>query len=171
MSESNDPDGLPHREAAYAKREVRPSALRQAFVTGCYMGAMLTIAMLSALVVANRIPALEPYAFERNAACYALFVLLMIVPVLRFLNRPVKMFVASMTGWIILAVAYDIAGIYFRNLFMVLQRTPFEVLAEGAILYGVLAVAAWVCRMIVHARRHSLAPVRRARAGTISSHR
>jgi hypothetical protein len=171
MNESNDPDGLPHREAAYTKREVPPSSLRQALILGCYIGAMLTIGMLGSLVVANRIPAFEPYAFERNAACYALFVMLMLVPVLRFLNRPVKMFVASLTGWIILSIAYDMAGIYFHNLFIVLQRTPFEVLIEGAILYGVLAVAAWVCRMIVHARRHSLAPVRRARAGSISSHR
>lgn len=171
MNESNDPDGSPHRGPVYAKREVRSSALHQALILGCYIGAMLTIAMLGSLVVANRIPAFEAYAFERNAACYALFVMLMLVPVLRFLNRPVKMFVASLTGWIFLSIAYDIAGIYFHNLFVVLQRTPFEVLIEGAILYGVLAVAAWVCRMIVHARRHSLAPVRRARAGSISSHR
>ncbi len=171
MSESNDPDGLPHAENSPATSGVRPNALQQALIMGCYTGAMLTVAMLGSLVVANRIPTLEPYAFERNAACYALFVMLMILPVLRFLNRPVRMFVASMTGWVILSIAYDIAGVYFHNLFVVLQRTPFEVLTEGAILYGVLAVAAWVCRMIVHARRHSLAPVRRARAGTISSHR
>jgi hypothetical protein len=132
---------------------------------------MLTVAMLGALVVANRIPALEPYAFERNAASYALFVMLMLVPVLRFLNRPVKMFVASMIGWLLLTVAYDFAGLYFRNLFSVLQRTPFEVLTEGAIIYGVLAVAAWVCAMILHARRHPMAPMRRPRPGTISSHR
>jgi hypothetical protein len=132
---------------------------------------MLTVAMLGALVVANRIPTLESYAFERNAASYALFVMIMLLPVLRFLNRPVKMFVASMTGWLLLTVAYDFAGLYFHHLFNVLQRTPFEVLIEGAIVYGVLSVAAWVCAMILHARRHPLAPVRRTRPGTISSHR
>lgn len=154
-----------------AKCEVRRSALQQSVITGCYTGTMLTIAMLGALVVANRIPALEPYAFERNAASYALLVILMLLPVLRFLNRPVRMFVASMTGWIMLTVAYDLAGVYFHNLFIVLQRTPFELLAEGAIVYGVLSVAAWVCAMILHARRHALAPARRTRANAISSHR
>ncbi|HTZ73865.1 MAG TPA: hypothetical protein VMB47_08090 [Candidatus Aquilonibacter sp.] len=145
------------------------SSLRPALIAGLYTGAMLVVVMLGALVVANRVPTLEPYAFERNAASYALFVLIMLLPVLRFLNRPVKMFVASMTGWVLLAVGYDFAGLYFHNLFNVLQRTPFEVLIEGAIVYAVLSVAAWVCAMILHARHHPLA--RRPRAGAISSHR
>jgi hypothetical protein len=150
---------------------MQPSALKPALTAGCYVGAMLTVAMLGALVVANRIPALESYAFERNGASYALFVMIMLLPVLRFLNRPFKMFIASMTGWVLLTVAYDFAGLYFHNLFNVLQRTPFEVLIEGAIVYGVLSAAAWVFAMILHASRHPLAPVRRTRPGTIASHR
>jgi hypothetical protein len=168
MNESDPSSQLAAEEAALRSKQ---SSLRPAFIAGCYTGAMLTVAMLGALVVANRIPALEPYAFERNAASYALFVMLMLVPVLRFLNRPVKMFVASMIGWVFLSLAYDFAGLYFRNLFTVLQRTPFEILTEGTIIYGVVAVAAWVCAMIIHARRHPLAPARRARPGTISSNR
>jgi hypothetical protein len=145
--------------------------LRPALVAGCYVGAMLTIAMLGALVAANRAPGLEGYAFERNVASFSLFGILMLLPVLRFLNRPLKMFVASMTAWSILSLAYDFAGIYFHNLFSVLQRTPFEVLTEGAIVYGIISVAAWVFAIILHARRHPLTPVRRQRTGTISSHR
>jgi hypothetical protein len=171
MTES-DPKSEPKMEREVARRTpVHPSVLRPALITGCYTGAMLTVAMLGALVAADRIPALEPYAFERNAAAYALFVMLMLVPVLRFINRPVKMFVASMTGWLLLTVAYDFAGFYFQNLFNAIQRTPFEVLTEGAIVYGVLAVAAWVFAMILHARRHPLAPMRRPRPGTIANHR
>jgi hypothetical protein len=129
--------------------------MRPVLTLGLYLGAALTIVMLGALVVANRVPALEPYAFERNAACYALFVMLILVPVLRYINRPLKMFVASMTSWILLTAAYNFAGMYFRNLFIVL-RTPLEVLTEGAIVFGVLAVASWVCRMILHARRAAM---------------
>jgi len=139
------------------------SPLRPAVIAGCYTGAMLTIVMLGALVVANRIPALEPYAFERNAASYALFGILMAVPVFRFLTRPTRMFVSAMIAWLLVTVAYNFAGLYFRNLFNVLQRTPFEILAEGAIGYGILAVAAWVCKAIIHARRTSLATGRGAR--------
>lgn len=171
MSESTDSDARPQPQRVSANCKLQQSALKQALIAGSYTGAMLTIAMLGALVVANRIPRLEAYAFERNAACYALFVMLMLLPVLRFINRPVRMFVASMTGWIILTIAYDLAGIYYSHLFDVLNRTPVEVLTEGAILYGVMAVAAWVCAMIVHARRHSIIPVRRTRPSTISTHR
>src|SRR5277367_974931 len=75
---------------------------------GIYGGALLIVAMLGALVAADRIPALEKYAFERNAACYTLFVLLMLVPVIRFLTRPLQMFGAAIIGWVIFVVAYDL---------------------------------------------------------------
>jgi hypothetical protein len=152
-------------------RDALDTKLRPALIAGGYTGAMLTVTMLGALVLANRVPALEPYAFERNAGASALFGMLMLVPVVRFLNRPRKMFLASMIGWGILTAAYDFAGLYFHNLFNALQRTPFEVLIEGTIAYGVLAVAVWVGAMVLHARRHSLTPVRRTRQRTVSGNR
>lgn len=129
--------------------------------TGVYTAALLVIVMFSGLVVANRFPSLERYAFERNAAFYTVFVLLMLVPVIRFLDRPVQMFGSAMVGWVLFVGAYDLAEIYFRNLFQVL-RTPFEALVEGAILYGLCAVGSWVAGMILHARRHPIVPVRKA---------
>src|ERR1700689_4036911 len=148
-----------------------PSTLRQnpipalpsgsAIRTGVYGGALLIIAMLGALVAANRMPALEKYAFERNAACYTLFVLLMLVPVIRFLTRPLKMFGAAMIGWVMFVAAYDVTGFYFRDLFQVL-RTPFQALREGTVVYGIFAVGSWVCGMLLHARRHPMTPGRKA---------
>ena len=167
----SEPDSSFEPQKIAARTAAPPSVLRSALITGCYAGAMLAVAMLGALVAANRIPSLDAYAFERNAASSALFVILMLLPVLRYLNRPVRMFIASMTSWSLVTIAYYFAGFYFRDLFGALQKTPFEVLIEGAILYGVLAVAAWVCAMILHARRHPLAPARRTRPGTISGHR
>jgi hypothetical protein len=129
--------------------------------TGVYGGALLIIAMLGALVAANRIPALEKYAFERNAACYTLFVLLMLVPVVRFLTRPLKMFGAAMIGWVMFVATYDLTAFYFRNLFQVL-RTPFQALIEGTVVYGIFAVGSWVCAMLVQAGRQPIAPRRKA---------
>ena len=136
--------------------------------TGVYGGALLIVAMLGALVAANRIPALEKYALERNAVCYTLFVLLMLVPVIRFLTRPLKMFGAGMIGWVIFVAAYDLTGFYFRDLFQVL-RTPFQALVEGAVVYGIFAVGSWVCGMLLHARRHPVAP-RRKTASEVARH-
>ena len=137
--------------------------------TGVYGGALLIVAMLGALVAANRIPALEKYAFERNAACYTLFVLLMLVPVIRFLNRPLQMFGAAIIGWVMFVAAYDLAAFYFRDLFQVL-RTPFQALIEGTVVYGILAVGSWVCGMLLHARRHPLTPGRKAAAREAARH-
>ena len=68
--------------------------------TGIYGGSLLIIAMLGALVTANRMPGFEKYALERNASCYTLFVLLMFVPAVRFLTRPVQMFASAMIAWV-----------------------------------------------------------------------
>ncbi|HKV05199.1 MAG TPA: hypothetical protein VJO53_08855 [Candidatus Acidoferrales bacterium] len=134
---------------------------RSAIRTGLYTGAVLTIVMLGGLVAANRVPALEPYALERNTVCYGLFFVVMMYPVVRFVNRPLRMFGAAVIGWAIFAGAYDISGIFFHNLFDVL-RAPFVALVEGVVVYGLCAVVSWVGGMILHARRHSIAPGRRA---------
>lgn len=136
--------------------------------TGLYTGALLIIVMTGALFAANRIPGLEHYALERNAAAYSLFVIFMLIPVCRFLNRPIQMFSAAMIGWTMFSAAYDISGMYFQSLFAVL-RTPFEALIEGAIVYGVVAVGSWVGGMVLHASRHPISP-RRRRANDITTH-
>jgi len=141
-------------------RPARAEEIHPAISTGLYTGALLMIVMLGALVAANRIPGLEQYALERNGASYTLFALFMMIPVLRFLNRPLQLFASAMIGWTIFVLAYDFAGMYFRNLFEVL-RTPFQALIEGAIIYGVCAVGSWVGEMALHARRHPISPRRR----------
>ncbi|HTX15493.1 MAG TPA: hypothetical protein VMD77_09365 [Candidatus Baltobacteraceae bacterium] len=145
-----------------------PRKSHPALRTGICTGALLIVTMLGALVAANRIPGLERYALERNAIFYTLFVMLMLVPVLRFLNRPQQMLTASVIGWLLFVGAYDLAGFYFRGLFDVL-RTPFQALVEGAVVYGVFAGGSWVAGMLFHARRHPILPGRR-RAGSETPH-
>lgn len=153
---------IPAGQSSETKRW--PPALR----TGIYTGALLIVTMLGGLVIANRVPGLERYALERNAIFYTLFVLFMLVPVCRFLNRPQQMLTASMIGWVLFAGAYDLAGLYFHSLFDVL-RTPFQALVEGAVVYGVFAGGSWVAGMLFHARHHPILPGRR-RAGSETPH-
>ena len=123
--------------------------------TGLYTGVLLVMVMFGALVAANRLPWLDNRALERNAASYGLFVIFMLIPVVRFLNRPIQMFTAAMMGWVMFVFAYDIAGMYFRNLFEILRRTPFQALIEGSMIYGFLAVVSWVGGMVLHARHQA----------------
>lgn len=153
--------GGPHQEPG-------ASVSHPGLVTGLYMGTLLVIVMLGALVAANRIPGLEQYALERNAASYSLFVLFMLIPVFRFLNRPLRLFSAAMIGWSVFVIAYDIAGMVFHNLFQVL-RTPFQAFIEGAVIYGVISVGSWVGAMVLQARRQPIAPGRR-RSPQVDTH-
>lgn len=156
-------------EPIVTEHPVRVEASHAAIWTGVYTGALLMIVMLGALVAANRIPGLEKYALERNGASYSLFALFMMVPVLRFLKRPLQLFGSAMIGWVIFTLAYDFAGMYFPNLFQVL-RTPFQLLIEGAIFYGVCSVGSWVGEMALHARHHAIAPRRRRRSDGYTDH-
>ena len=129
-----------------------------AIVSGLYTGALLVLLMFCALVAANRLPGLEHYALERNAVSYTLFVLAMLIPVERFFSRPGEMYLSAMIAWLIFVVGFDIAGMVFHNLFDSARHTPFLALLEGAVVYGVVAVGSWVGGMLVHARRHPIAP-------------
>jgi hypothetical protein len=137
------------------KTEARP--YHAAIVVGLYTGVFLVIVTLGSLVAANRIPAMERYALERNAVSYGLFLAIMLFPICRFLHRPLQMFVAGLTGWAMFVAAYNLAGWYFRNLFQVL-RTPLEAFVEGAVVYGFCAVGLWVGAMLMRARHVPIAP-------------
>jgi hypothetical protein len=142
---------------------------RATLFTGLFTGGLLIVVMLAALVAANRIPALEDYALERDALSYTLFVLLMLAPVCRFRKSSLQMFLSGVLAWVLFVVAYDGAGIVFHDLFQVL-RTPFEVLIEGIVVYGVFAVASWVARMLSHARHEPIQPRRRRSDQVVSHH-
>jgi hypothetical protein len=141
-------------------RQVLAAEHRTSLQTGIYMGALLIVVMVAALFVANRVPGSERYALERNAAFGALFFICMLIPIARYFNRPTPMFTSAMIGWVIFVIAYDVAGMFYQNLFQVLRR-PFEALVEGAVLYGVAAVGAWVIGMVLQARHDPIAHRRR----------
>lgn len=146
----------PLRHAA----DVTPSHALLKF--GIYTGLSMVAEMTVALVVINRVSALERYALERNAFFVACFLVLMLAPVCRYLRQPVQMFSSAMVAWAIFVGGYDLAGLYFDRLFSALHRGPIVVLVEGAVLYGIAAVCSWVAKMIVHACRYSIEPDRRA---------
>ena len=118
--------------------------------------------MAVALVVINRVPALERFALARNAFFISCFFVLALTPICRFLRSPVRMFASAIIAWSIFVLGYDLAGLYFDRLFDALHHGPFLTLIEGGVLYGVCAVGTWVVEMIVHACRYSITPGRRA---------
>lgn len=147
--------------ALIEKISSEPNARGPILRTGIYTGALLIIVMWAALVSANRMASLEPYALERNAASYSLFLLFMLIPAARFWNRPLRMFASATIAWVLFAATYEAAGMVFHNLFDSLRHSPLLVLMEGIFVYGLLAVGSWVMEMTIHARRHPIAPARK----------
>ena len=121
--------------------------LRIGVLTGVY----LTTIMAVALIVANRLPALDGFAEFRNMACYALFGVVAAVPACTFLRRPWHMFTSGLTAWLLFSLAYAGAGHIFINLFT-RKLFPFHVFMIGAMSYGLMAVAVWLVHLIAAMR-------------------
>lgn len=140
----------PNRE-----RGIGPGA--QGVYVGLLTGGLLALVLIGSLLIANRMPQLEPYAYVRNLMCYAAVTLVMLVPLFRLYHSPSRLFVSGVLGWAILSFAYLIAGMYFVNLESRVGKTTFEFLVLGVIVYGTVAVASWVVNCIVlhasHARQ------------------
>jgi hypothetical protein len=163
-----DPATSTHPIPVQADAPASAKLISPAVRVGLYTGALLTIVMIGSLIAANRLSWLDNRALERNGASYGLFLAIMLVPIFRFLNRPLKMFYSAMLAWGIFVIAYDIAGMFFHSLFQAL-RSPFEAFLEGAVVYGVCAVGSWVGGMILLTRQHRVAP-RRRRSDLFTTH-
>lgn len=138
-------------------RWVRNVTLRVGVITGVF----LTAVMLTSVLVATRLPFLEPFADLRNGISYAAFTLIALIPLMCFLRAPLKMFASAMCGWAMLSVSYVVMGFFFANLHTRLGKTPFHIFILGAAVYGVAAVALWVTGMVASLREHPMAATRR----------
>ena len=73
----------PHRRFQF----FRNAAIR----VGLYTGVCLSLVFTAWLLVANRIPFLEPLAQQRNLAATVLLLLIAVMPVFRFLRSPAEL--------------------------------------------------------------------------------
>ena len=137
------------------QRWSRSPVLRTGAVTGVCLSAVLT----AWLIVANHVPRSAEFAGMRNGAAAALLVLLMLIPIGRFLRSPGRLFSAGLTGWAVLTSTYLLLGLYFERLYS--RVTPFHVLILGAVVYGFFAVISWVTTLMFAARHQPLTVTRR----------
>jgi len=141
---------------------LRYVSLRTGVLTGIYISCVFA----AWLIVANRIPQLDPFAGVRNLAAAAVTVLLLAIPVLRFRHEPVRMLVSGLTAWTVLTLTYLVTEMHFSLLESRLGAFHFFML--GAFSYGFVAVFDWVFLLCVEARHQHIAQVAQSSA---SSHR
>ena len=133
---------------------LRIASLRIGTLTGIY----LSCVFLAWLIVANRIPALEPFAEARNLVGGALLVTVLAIPALRFRQEPGRLFVAGLTAWTLLTLTYMAAEIHFTLLES--RMGALHVFTLGAVSYGFVAVLDWVFLICAGVRHQHMAQSR-----------
>lgn len=137
---------------------LRNAALRIGILTGIYLSGVF----ISWLLISNRVPRLEPFAGIRNLAAGVLAVILLLIPVLRFRQEPLKMFVAGLTAWTILTFTYLAAEMHFSLLES--RMGALHIYIMGAVTYGFVSVFHWVFLMCAEARHRHIEQMERAAA-------
>lgn len=117
---------------------------------GLYTGVCLSLVFTGWILVANRLPLLEPLAKQRNIAATILLVLIAAMPVLRFLRSSADLLVSGLLAWSVLTLTYRILSFYFVHLEV--YYSAFHVFVLGAIAYLLFATLSWVGIIIWRAR-------------------
>jgi hypothetical protein len=146
----------PHLLGYGALRPVRSAALR----TGIYVAICLSLVLAAWLFVANRVPFLERFAWERNLAAAAAAGFLALVPVLRFYRFPWRLFVSGITAWVLFSLVYRGFCIYF--ILLSKRLGAFHLFMLGSVLFTIAATLAWIGtllwtvrdRQVSHSRHH-----------------
>jgi hypothetical protein len=117
---------------------------------GIYTGVALSLVFSAWVIVANRMPLLEPFARARNIGAIAALCFFASLPTLRFFRSPGDMLVSGLVGWTILSFSYRI----LCAVFVLLQDryTAFHVFMLGAVIYLICATVSWIGTIIWRAR-------------------
>jgi len=136
---------------------VRNPALRLGVLLGiCFSGVGLTW-----LLLANRVPYLDQFAYERNLALAIAFGLLALVPTCRFMKSPGRSFLSSITACAILTATYSVAELRFPRL--ATRFTAFHLFVLGGMVLGLLSALAWVMNLVIVQCRVRRQPVMHVR--------
>jgi hypothetical protein len=121
--------------------------------TGVYVGIFLSMVLVSWVIVANRVPFLEPFALARNLAAVILIGLLGLIPILRFWRLPGNLLSSSLVGWLIFSLTYRILCIGFPGLAE--RYSAVQIFVLGAVIYLLVVTLSWIAAIIRRARASS----------------
>ena len=117
---------------------------------GLYTGIWLSLVFVAWVLVANRVPFLEPLAQQRNVIAALLLVAIAALPVLRFLASSGELLVSGLLAWSVLTLTYRILSLKFTLLQY--YYSTFHVFVLGAVLYLLFATLSWIGMIVWRAR-------------------
>ena len=117
---------------------------------GIYTGVWLSVVFVSWVVIANRMPILEPLAQQRNVIATLLLALIASMPVLRFLRSPAELLVSGLLAWSVWTLAYRLLSLKF--VLLQVYYSTFHVFVLGAVAYLLFATLSWIGMIVWRAR-------------------
>lgn len=133
---------------------LKSAALR----TGIYTGMVLSLVLIFWLILANRVPFLERFAWERNVAGAAAVAIFALLPVVRFLRFPSQLFLSGITAWALFSIAYLLCCFCFSGLSA--RMGAFHLFMLGGVLYLIAATLAWIGTILWSIRLRHLSQTR-----------
>jgi hypothetical protein len=117
---------------------------------GIYTGVWLSLVFVAWVVLANRMPLLEPLAQQRNVIATLLLALIAVMPVLRFLRSPGELLISGLVAWSVLTLAYRLLSLKF--ILLQFYCSTFHVFVLGAVAYLLFATLSWIGMIVWRAR-------------------
>jgi len=117
---------------------------------GFYTGVWLSLVFVAWIVIANRMPILEPLAQQRNLIATLLLALIAALPVLRFLRSPAELLVSGLLAWSVLTLTYWILSLKF--ILLQYYYSTFHVFVLGAVVYLLFATLSWIGMIVWRTR-------------------
>ena len=118
--------------------------------TGLYCGICLSLILVAWILIANRVPFLEPFALERNVCAAALIAFFASLPVLRFYRSPSELLLGGLLAWSLFTLTYRILG--FVYVLLEQYYSAFQIFVLGAVCYFVFATLSWIGTIIWRVR-------------------
>lgn len=117
---------------------------------GIYTGLWLSVIFVAWVVIANRVPFLEPLAQQRNVIATLLLALTASMPLIRFLRSPGDLLISGLLAWSVLTLAYRILSLKF--VLLQVYYSTFHVFVLGAVAYLLFATLSWIGMIVWRAR-------------------
>jgi hypothetical protein len=117
---------------------------------GLYTGVWLSLVFVAWVVIANRVPFLEPLAQQRNVFATLFLAVIAAMPVLRFLRAPADLLVSGLLAWSVLTLTYRFLSLEFTLLQY--YYSTFHVFVLGTVAYLLFATISWIGMIVWRAR-------------------
>ncbi|MBV9887723.1 MAG: hypothetical protein JO119_14345 [Acidobacteria bacterium] len=143
------------RQESHFQDELTLAAHNSAVRTGIWSGVSMAVVFIAWLFIANRMPASESFALERNVITASILAILFMIPVVRFMWQAGRLLAASLTAWWIFSLVYRLLCVAFSGLPE--RYTPMRVFILGSVVCMILATLSWIVTVIWRTRESHMA--------------